>query len=164
MVVGTPTLQGTTMLTTPRRTGNDSGFTLIELMIVVAIVAVLATVALPGLQNQIARAQTTAGLAEVRALIAPYEELVMRDQGPTDLAALGMEASGTEATTTRCQLLMTPPDPTTAAGALRCTLRGHPRVNGRYVELIRDGQNGRWRCVTSVDDELAPGGCEAVAS
>jgi len=149
---------------TARPKSNDLGFTLIELMIVVAIVAVLATVALPGLQNQIARAQATAGLAEVRALIAPYEELIMRDQGPTELAALGIEANGMEAITTRCELLMTPPDPNTAAGALRCTLRGHPLVSGRYVELIRDGQSGRWRCVTSVGDELAPGGCEVLAS
>jgi len=140
------------------------GFTLIELMIVVAIIAVLATVALPGLQNQVARAQATAGLAELRALVGPYEDLVMRDAGPADLAALGLEATGNEATTTRCQLLMTPPDPSTAAGALRCTLRGHPRVSGDHVELIRDGELGRWRCVTSVVTELAPSGCQALES
>jgi type IV pilus assembly protein PilA len=140
------------------------GFTLIELMIVVAIIAVLATVALPGLQNQVARAQATAGLAELRALVGPYEDLLMRDARPFDLAALGLEASGNETTSTRCELLMTPPDSSTAAGALQCTLRGHPRVSGDHLTLIRDGELGRWRCVTSVVEALAPSGCEVLES
>lgn len=42
---------------------RNRGFSLIELMIVVAIVAILATIALPAYQNYVARSQVTEGFS-----------------------------------------------------------------------------------------------------
>ncbi|WP_201554592.1 pilin [Psychrobacter sp. 72-O-c] len=57
---------------------NQKGFTLIELMIVVAIIGVLAAIAVPQYQNYIAKAQVTRVLGEMGA-IKTHVELCLID-------------------------------------------------------------------------------------
>lgn len=69
----------------------QKGFTLIELMIVIAIVGILAAVALPAYQNYTASAK----FAEVVASVAPIKtaiEICVQKNGATSMASCDTEA------------------------------------------------------------------------
>lgn len=77
---------------------SHRGFTLIELMIVVAIIGLLAAIALPAYQRYVARAQASEGIVLLEGARAVVDEYVSQNgdfpQGLNDLELLGVETSG----------------------------------------------------------------------
>jgi type IV pilus assembly protein PilA len=72
----------------------QKGFTLIELMIVVAIIGILAAIAIPAYQDYTIRSQVTEGMNLAGALKAAIaEQYAQTGAWPTDLAALGIDTS-----------------------------------------------------------------------
>jgi type IV pilus assembly protein PilA len=129
---------------------NHKGFTLIELMIVVAIIAILAAIALPAYQNYIARSQVTAGLADIRGGVTAFEELVQRGSA----ADVTTARIGLRNTTTRCAIGTVAGE----TGTITCTLVGNPRVNGKTVVLTRT-TTGAFNCTSNVAADFRPTGC-----
>ncbi|HWT68319.1 MAG TPA: pilin [Pseudomonas sp.] len=130
----------------------QKGFTLIELLIVVAIIGILATFAIPAYSKYQARAKVTAGVAELSALKVNYEDAV---NSGTAAPAVTVFAPG--GNTENCTFSAAAG---TATGMI-CTLKGAPAViSNATVTLSRDATKG-WTCSTSVAADYAPKGCTA---
>ncbi len=132
---------------------KQQGFTLIELMIVVAIIAILAAIALPMYQDYVAKSQATAGLAEITPGKTQAE--VLLNEGKTfdkTAAQLGLKDSD------RCKITV---DGNSTAGtaSIGCDLEGNAKVASGSLTLNRIA-DGSWSCkAAGMEAKYVPGGC-----
>lgn len=135
---------------------KQRGFTLIELMIVVAIIAILAAIALPQYQNYVGKAQASVALGEISSARNQYEAKIndglsaTTDYTPTEL--------GLPAQTSRCQMITIPPVNQGATGAVKCVLSGGPLVANKYIQWNRS-TSGTWDCESDISDKARPSVC-----
>ncbi len=109
----------------------QKGFTLIELMIVVAIIGILAAVALPAYQDYTIRAKMSEVILAMSACRTSITEVYQSGGGAVAANAWGCEVSSSQATKYVAQIT------TTADGGVAATVRNiSPSVDISVVTLV----------------------------
>ena len=149
----------------------QKGFTLIELMIVVAIIGILAAIAIPQYQNYIAKSQVSRVMSETGSMKTVIEDCVLNGKTAANACELGWTNSnllGGTQTTGQTGLVVTIADSSDANSTVVATFG-----NKAAQALTATGKNtltwtrtgaGVWSCTTTVETKYQPAGCGASAS
>lgn len=160
----------------------QKGFTLIELMIVVAIIGILAAIAIPAYQNYIARSQASEALSLLGGLKTPLIDItgssglanacstnaaVAAQPGPPIVPAIPAgalnSANGYTLSGKYVSGITAVPTGTTAC-KLIATFKPagsglNDKIAGKKVAFTYTVANGDWSCTSNLDQSVRPSSC-----
>ncbi|WP_423839843.1 pilin [Vibrio mytili] len=142
----------------PVKQKKQQGFTLIELMIVVAIIGVLSAVAIPAYQNYVQKTEVASASATLRGLLTNIDMYQQENGGtfPGDANLVG----GTSAMNSLGTIALAPVG--TSGGTATFTFTtGSLGTASAKVRYAKDNSTG-WTCATqSVPTDSRPNSCTA---
>lgn len=124
---------------------RNRGFTLIEMMIVIAILGVLAAIATIGYLNYLYKSKVSVAYREVSSLKVSYDYLVIQNAPSSRYTPNGVNYPSQ---TSICNISLSPPSHGLTDDAIRCDLYNHDSLKGMYISLSRSA-NGKWHCKVS---------------
>ena len=139
------------------------GFTLIELMIVVAIIGILAAVAIPAYQDYIARSQVSEAVSLMGSAKTPLAEY-FADKGtwPATLADVMGNTSG-KYTGTIVSTGTATVNGTASAYTVQASMKTstiNAAVTGKTILLFTTDSGKTWNCTRGdIDNKYLPGAC-----
>jgi len=145
---------------------GQKGFTLIELMIVVAIIGILAAVAIPQYQNYVASSQVSRVMGEVGSLRTAVENCLMQGVSDTNCdygwsrsnLLLGQNLQGTSG-----EGLVSSVSGTNVTLVASFGNNASAALSGDKLQWARQS-SGTWFCETTADQAYVPTGCLQVSS
>lgn len=137
----------------------QSGFTLIELMIVIAIIGILASIAVSSYQIQVRQAQLTMIHQELNHFRLPYQTLMSEGAGVTEFSPNGLNMP---VQTENCQFTVIPPDVNAVTtDAVVCQIQNLNYLTDQTLSLDLK-TDGTWQCraSTGISKSYLPQACQ----
>lgn len=139
---------------------RSKGFTLIEIMIVVAIIGILAAIAIPAYQDYTTRAHVGSGLATIAPIRNAVEDQLMIGTVP---ATIGPAAVEVQPLANALGTIAVGPFVSDGSGAVTFTFdrQSNPQLTqGPAIISLLRSSNGKWVCtMTQVATKFIPKSC-----